>query len=782
MPLLPSSLGTNLPTPDVVRAGLPRPRFARIRLDRFQRSGDSKLVEVVFEPALLKAASIYVGALVRESVEALWQHPTQTSSTAIFDDLRKPIREYHAVVVKDARSTNRQERVQLFQLSVLKLLLSQVDRELAVVRGELEEVHGRGDPLRAGHNLRVHHQTVMLSRNAPRLRYEATRHLVRELMRLEHSGMRNLRQSVLGQPWPVPEVMLTNPLLQLDGLGPSREFARHYPLVLHELGLAHTVLGCLFDAVGEWLPEFIEIPERRVSRESAQPVAQCHDGELSRGQLETGHWVRSLIGDAELEDNQSSWIDEPENAAALLGGVQDEWPVAGNWRHPGMSRVQRTLNRRFCARLTRAGLFSKVVAAYEFAAVFPVLGVSEAEGPVMEYLAGEVSRRGLMRRLDATGSVPEPAAVVRRLETLRKEHRGRRAWGKPQIAARLARDVLALRRDLKLGLRAFEAIDSIGLLEDERQQMVSPASQRFSAGGEVEDQLGDLIGHVIVKVDIRGFTELVSEMRRRDLNPTAYLSKYFYDPLELLRAQFDAHKMIVESDALVLAILEYSGQGADCLAVARACSLATALLDLVVNLNKENSDRGLDVLELGVGVAYADEAPTYLYDQSRRVLISPAIGRASRMSSCHVLIRESCPLPRGRGLCVAAPVHGKRATDGREEGLVRYNVNGIEIDDAAFVALNREISLRKLRVREKRQRRPMAYYAGHCPDVNGKMHWIVIREQPIKLWMGRQLLETPDESRSFYEVVAEPRLIERIQTQVMRMGQRRQRRAAVARR
>ena len=173
-------------------------------------------------------------------------------------------------------------------------------------------------------------------------------------------------------------------------------------------------------------------------------------------------------------------------------------------------------------------------------------------------------------------------------------------------------------------------------------------------------------------------------------------------------------------------------------------------------------------MELGLGIAYADEPPTYLYDQSRRVIISPAISLARRMSSCHMLLRDSCTLPSGRGLCVALPVHGE--SDGNESsgGLVRYNVNGIELDAAAFAQLNVEISLRKIRSRGKSGKRPSILYAGSCPDVRGETHWLVIREQVVKLWMGRQLLETEDEQRSYFEVVSDARLIERLQSQLER--------------
>ena len=71
--------------------------------------------------------------------------------------------------------------------------------------------------------------------------------------------------------------------------------------------------------------------------------------------------------------------------------------------------------------------------------------------------------------------------------------------------------------------------------------------------------------------------------------------------------------------------------------------------------------------------------PTYLYDQFRKVTVSPAIARARQLSSCDATLRESCTLPGRRGLCVATLVQGQQGDDGDAEKRVRYNVNGIEL-------------------------------------------------------------------------------------------------------
>jgi hypothetical protein len=99
------------------------------------------------------------------------------------------------------------------------------------------------------------------------------------------------------------------------------------------------------------------------------------------------------------------------------------------------------------------------------------------------------------------------------------------------------------------------------------------------------------------------------------------------------------------------------------------------------------------------------------------------------------------------------------------EELVRYNVNGIELDAAAFARLNVEIALGRMR---RRGKRPATFFVGRCPDVKGGSHWLLVRERTVKLWIGGRLLEAEEEGRRYYEVVSDSRLIERVCAQLPR--------------
>ena len=755
-------LKTSRPGTDAVLEGFERPKLARLRLERFPRGVDNYHIDVALGPGLFKAASTYVKALVREQVMQLWGQPVQSFSESIVQGFGRVLIEHHNAVVKRARSDNRIERVQLFEVATLKLLLQRVDAELAAQRAELEDARSTTTNRSSGQSLQLHQQSVELARESWHVRYLVARRLIRELMRIEHAYLRKVRKSVLGLSWPVPELMLANPLMQLEGNGDPRDFFRHYPLLLHDTDSAVRVNCCVLELFGEWLPGLVEIPPSPAPAESLLPGVNRQNQAGARSLLETERRARHLFVASELGDWSGNWMDQPDNGCALLGGQDEVWPASGGWRHLGIGRLQRHLNSRLRRCLGNAGLLDRIRAAYALTDIYPGIGLVDGEQLLFDYLRGDVSRGEFRRRLASTGGVSDPTALARRVDQARKEHGRRPESGRHQLIARFARDFLRYRRDLKFAWRALVAMDGIRLITDDADLALAADNdtvQVFCRDDMVNNANGTVVGHVIIKVDVRGASDIVAQMRRRNINPAGHFSRNFYDPVTRALERFGGQKVVVEGDSVMLSMLEHGGESAVRMAVARACCLAMQIIEFGAGMNAENERMGLPHLELGVGISYADEAPTYLYDHGRKVAISPAINQARRLSSCHALLRQVCTLPDNQGLCVAAPVHGDE--DGGET-VVRYNVNGIELDAAAFAQLHVELSLTRISARDRQSQGADTLYAGMCADVRGQNHVLVICERRIRLWMGRQLLENHDDGRRFYEVVTDPRLLERV--------------------
>ena len=166
-------------------------------------------------------------------------------------------------------------------------------------------------------------------------------------------------------------------------------------------------------------------------------------------------------------------------------------------------------------------------------------------------------------------------------------------------------------------------------------------------------------------------------------------------------------------------------------------------------------------LEVGLGIAFCSEPPAFLYDGDRRIMISPAINRADQLSSCSPVLKRSSLLQQGskRGVEVVASLDHGLFEKEHPERLLRFNVNGIELDGPAFDKLNTELTLRPLAPDSSIGFEAIALYAGRYRDKKGGLYWLVIREAQIHLWLDSSIGPKEQEGRCFYEVVTNPRVI-----------------------
>ena len=122
--------------------------------------------------------------------------------------------------------------------------------------------------------------------------------------------------------------------------------------------------------------------------------------------------------------------------------------------------------------------------------------------------------------------------------------------------------------------------------------------------------------------------------------------------------------------------------------------MAREMIEIVRAYNEKSAKSGLPTLELGIGIAYQDAAPMYLMDGASRIMISAALNLSDRLSSCSKNARKHLD-----GVESLFNVYSFQTLDHQETGplpeefMMRYNMGGINIDQAAFEKLNQEISL-----------------------------------------------------------------------------------------
>ena len=180
----------------------------------------------------------------------------------------------------------------------------------------------------------------------------------------------------------------------------------------------------------------------------------------------------------------------------------------------------------------------------------------------------------------------------------------------------------------------------------------------------------------------------------RGLNPASLFSLNFYEPVKRILERYGAAKVFIEGDALVLAIFETESNRAQKRAVSKACALARQILAVSLAYNERTESSDLPRLELGVGIAYQGSAPTYWMDTDSRIMISRALNLSDRLSSCSKaakrLLSENPSLFR---LFLFQTMMEDVAEDEADEFLIRFNLNGVELNEEGFQKLQEEIAL-----------------------------------------------------------------------------------------
>jgi class 3 adenylate cyclase len=304
-------------------------------------------------------------------------------------------------------------------------------------------------------------------------------------------------------------------------------------------------------------------------------------------------------------------------------------------------------------------------------------------------------------------------------------------------------------------LRILQDAENIKLSRD------NGSLYEFRLGRDQDDESQKIKAHVVLKADVRGSTEITRQLVEKRLNPATHFSMNFFGPITKLLERFGAQKVFVEGDALILTVLETGAVGTQSMTVANACGLARKILTVMEVQNSQNRAFDLPKLELGLGIAFCADAPAYLYDERRKIMISPAINQADRLSSCSSELRKDTSWRRSRRHRVEV-MRQEGDQSGEAAGLLRYNVNGIDLDPPAFAKLKSEMVLHKVRL-HSRSGEAHHYHVGRFMDRLGGSHWLVVREARLKRWIQGELAAGEDVGgETFYEVVTDAELVGRV--------------------
>ncbi len=327
---------------------------------------------------------------------------------------------------------------------------------------------------------------------------------------------------------------------------------------------------------------------------------------------------------------------------------------------------------------------------------------------------------------------------------------------------RFAVDFLRLRRELRDAEHLTTCMERINLVTTEQARELSRLNNRLYEcvlQDEAKPQQDQVVSHVIIKADVRGSTKMTQDLLSRGLSPASHFSLNLHEPVKKLLDRFNAKKVFIEGDAVILAIFETESNLAYARAVAKACILSRQILIVCNSYNDGASRSDLPALELGIGVAFQGSAPTYWADGDSRIMISKALNLSDRLSGCAKLAKRMLGAQKTH-FAVFQFLNAMEGASAEEldEFLVRFNMNGIELNEEGFQKLSEEISLDSIETKLDMPwgKENVTLHFGEVP-LGDSVELLVLRKG-----LARQLL--PDgkigvpSSHPYYEVCTSPAL------------------------
>src|SRR5580692_9919984 len=473
--------------------------------------------------------------------------------------------------------------------------------------------------------------------------------------------------------------------------------------------------------------------------------------------------IEATRGEADYQAKQyqerlGDFLNQPENARRLFD------PAAPGEPRGNSAELRARLLDELVARFEQRDLLVHIMASYQLRNIChdycpPIhlqqlkkaLGSREEYKRVEEILKQFPARQYSMQRID------ELSKKIRK--TPREEVRA--------VTLRFAEDFMRLRRDIRNYEKLSAAMERVSLVRNERTRELSEMNRslyEFLLPEEARPAEDRVVSHTIIKADVRGSTKITQELLARGLNPASLFSLNFYEPVKRILERYGAAKVFIEGDALVLAIYETESNRAQQRAVSKACALARQILAVSSAYNERPDSADLPRLELGVGIAYQGSPPTYWMDTDSRIMISRALNLSDRLSSCSKaakrMLSENPSLFR---LFLFQTMTEGVAEDEADEFLIRFNLNGVELNDEGFQKLQEEIALTSIEadcVMPWGTER-VTFYHGETPVGEGLEPVLIRRGFVRQMLPGGKIGEAG--TRPYYEVCVNPMVLELVQ-------------------
>ena len=689
--------------------------------------------------------------------------PKNWDNSKAFEKVRAEYLDLMTILIHRVKTDLSADEICFLQFAAIKIILrvtkAQIDSDISNVTSRLAELRHKG----SSEALATDQRLFWLKKNYDSILFNVNKQIFSQLIRVEERQLAPIREQFLGAEYQFVVQAMLNPILTVSD-----------PSALSLLANEYCVFSWNSEATG-----FIELNEQ------VEKLLKKHLGALPFPAL--GDDVTAASSSSEIHDElgglfltqaffgpakdtkeviseEFSWFEIPENISSLfnvqknnelLTEIRREQGFGAWWKSRGeIKNLEKTLAS-FSKMLRSKKILSQLLSShYMRRSLNPLIMEHVDLKTVCQFLSGNITTSKLQDSISGGNKLsPEQ---IKLLESLKAQLNSQVAKADAADSQKLLFDISRYRQNLKIYRFAHRAFNRLTLLTSEEDLKLSKSAgtlYHIPTSAEIEADDERICHHAIMKADVRGSTTVTDELEKKGLNPASYFSMRFFNPINKILETYGANKVFIEGDAIILSFLEFEQTPQEWFAVARACGYSRDMLKIVGSNNRYSTQMGLPLLELGVGVCYSTAAPRYLYDEDKPIMISGAIGDADRMSGCSWVLREK--IKKGLfNVDVLRIGDGELGKGEKGQQYVRYNVNGILIDAAAFAKLKVEISLKSVKMKLNGQQ--YLFHVGQYPDTRGRKKDLIVREGKVGLWKDSEI-HADDEV--YYEVVVNRKVI-----------------------
>jgi len=795
------------------------PYRAELRLSSLTPGIDNIHYDVFLSPRFLEAARQYLSVAVRNAanLQQFFGRESRESRQSRNPDaaqFRKLLTDLLQSGITRAQFEKNIEYDLLFRLAVLKFLTQEIGNEFASLVVECkEEIRTRGTHFEHSEQAHVRRaQIAELQSNRKAIVRRVGQSLFHTLKELDETVLSKSRRAMFGEDFAEKYEMLTNRLLFVENGNDDALFLEHYVLLgnflqdpdrfenfdslmidflrdfvitdanTQELRHAQELYGKMVEQALGKRSELAKLEEEQedilkkvggtdgflpgIFKRRGGAEAEMNLAVLRRRQADVEFKLAEIGPELDaakqkvdflteqFRNGLGDYLSDPQNARRLFDPAADTG-------HSGDAEVRSRLLEEWHHRLEEKELMGYVLASYELC---NLSGDFCPPVHLQQLRRALLSKDELKRVEKVLGQFPARNFSLKRIEEAAKALRKCSKEDSRAAALRFAQDLMRLRRDKRNYHHVSALMDKISLVRSDRQRELSRANNSLyelvfaEERGAADDPV---VSHVVIKADVRGSTEITKDLLARGLNPASHFSLTLHEPVKGLLERHGAAKVFLEGDAIILAIYETESNRANQRAVAKACVLAREIIEVTQAYNAKAEASNLPRLELGVGVAFQNSAPSVWSDGESKIMISKALNLSDRLSGCSKMARrlfKENPSPF-RVFLLQTVIQGAAEEEG-DELLVRFNMNGIEMNEEAFQKLTSEISLFPLEGSFPMpwgKDRAQLYY-GELPFGDALEPIVVRRGMTRELQAGGKVGEPM--ARPYFEVCVHPKLLE----------------------